>query len=74
MANFDGVASSVELFVVIRYISVPLAAVAVWLLIVKGRYARVEKVVIPNGRYRNDIGLRFIREDHAMMKELGWLE
>jgi phosphoribosylamine---glycine ligase len=37
-------------------------------------YARVEKVVIPNGRYRNDIGLRFIREDQAMMKELGWLE
>ena len=37
-------------------------------------YDRVQKVVIPNGRYRNDIGVRFIREDHAMMKELGWLE
>ena len=37
-------------------------------------YDRVQKVVIPNGRYRNDIGERFIREDHAMMKELGWLE
>ncbi|MCX6636609.1 MAG: divalent metal cation transporter, partial [Acidobacteria bacterium] len=36
MANFAGVASSLELFHVSRYISVPLAAVAVWLLIVKG--------------------------------------
>ena len=36
-------------------------------------YERVSKVVIPNGRYRNDIGMRFIREDHATMKELGWM-
>jgi NRAMP (natural resistance-associated macrophage protein)-like metal ion transporter len=46
MANFAGVASSLELFHVSRYISVPLAAVAVWLLIVKGSYARVEKVFL----------------------------
>lgn len=46
MANFAGVASSLELFGVSRYISVPLAAAAVWLLIVKGTYASVEKIFL----------------------------
>ncbi len=46
MANFAGVASSLELFHVSRYISVPLAAAGVWFLIVKGTYARVEKVFL----------------------------
>jgi Mn2+/Fe2+ NRAMP family transporter len=46
MANFAGVASSLELFHVSRYVSVPLAALAVWLLIVKGSYQSVEKVFL----------------------------
>jgi Mn2+/Fe2+ NRAMP family transporter len=46
MANFAGVASSLELFGITRYISVPLAAAAVWFLIVKGTYATVEKVFL----------------------------
>jgi NRAMP (natural resistance-associated macrophage protein)-like metal ion transporter len=46
MANFAGVASSLELFHVSRYISVPIAAIAVWLLVVKGTYATVEKVFL----------------------------
>ncbi len=46
MANFAGVASSLELFGVSRYITVPLAAVGVWLLIVKGTYHSVEKVFL----------------------------
>jgi NRAMP (natural resistance-associated macrophage protein)-like metal ion transporter len=46
MANFAGVASSLELFHVSRYISVPLVAAAVWLLIVKGSYESVEKVFL----------------------------
>lgn len=46
MANFAGVASSLELFHVPRFVSVPLAAAAVWLLIVKGTYERVEKVFL----------------------------
>src|ERR1039458_128477 len=33
MAEFAGVASSLELFDISRYISVPLAAIAVWLLV-----------------------------------------
>ena len=46
MAEFAGVASSLELFHVSRYISVPLAAAAVWLLVVKGNYSSVEKIFL----------------------------
>ncbi len=46
MAEFAGVASSLELFHVSRYISVPLAAVAVWFLVVKGNYKNVEKIFL----------------------------
>jgi Mn2+/Fe2+ NRAMP family transporter len=46
MANFAGIASSLELFHVSRFISVPVSAVAVWLLVVKGTYERVEKVFL----------------------------
>jgi Mn2+/Fe2+ NRAMP family transporter len=46
MANFAGIASSLELFGISRYITVPLSAAAVWLLIVKGTYSRVEKIFL----------------------------
>lgn len=46
MANFAGIASSLELFHISRHISVPLGALIVWLLVVKGSYARVEKVFL----------------------------
>lgn len=46
MAEFAGVATSLELFHVSRYISVPLTAAAVWLLIVKGNYENVEKIFL----------------------------
>jgi|SRR5271157_359332 len=46
MAEFAGVASSLELFHVSRYISVPLAAIGVWILVVKGNYKSVEKVFL----------------------------
>ena len=36
VAEFAGIASSLELFHISRYISVPCAAVVVWLLVVKG--------------------------------------
>ncbi|NLG49756.1 MAG: Nramp family divalent metal transporter [Chloroflexi bacterium] len=45
-AQFAGVASSVELFGVSRYIAVPLAAGAVWFLVTRGSYKRVEKVLL----------------------------
>ena len=46
MANFAGIASSLELFHISRYYSVPAGALIVWLLVVKGTYARVEKVFL----------------------------
>lgn len=46
MADFAGVASSLELFHVSRYITVPLGALAVWLLVVKGSYRSVEKIFL----------------------------
>src|SRR5216683_444064 len=46
MANFAGIASSLELFHVSRYISVPLGAVAIWFLIVKGNYKSAEKIFL----------------------------
>jgi NRAMP (natural resistance-associated macrophage protein)-like metal ion transporter len=46
MSEFAGIASSLELFHVSRYISVPLSAVAVWFLVVKGNYRSVEKIFL----------------------------
>jgi phosphoribosylamine---glycine ligase len=37
----------------------------------KAAYARVRKVVIPNSRYRNDIGVRLIERDLDEMRRLG---
>ena len=46
MAEFAGVASSMELFYVPKYVSVPIAAAVVWLIVVKGNYKTVEKVFL----------------------------
>ncbi len=45
-AQFAGVASSSELFGVSRYIAVPTAGLLVWLLVTRGSYRRVEKVLL----------------------------
>ncbi len=46
VAEFAGVAAAMELFGVSRYLSVPLAAAAVWLLVTRGNYRNVEKVLL----------------------------
>jgi NRAMP (natural resistance-associated macrophage protein)-like metal ion transporter len=46
MADFSGIAGSLEIFHVSRYISVPIGAAAVWLLVVKGSYRSVEKIFL----------------------------
>lgn len=46
MAEFAGVASSLELFHVPRWVSVPLSAAAVWFLVVRANYQSVEKVFL----------------------------
>ena len=46
VTEFAGIAGSMELFHLTRYISVPVCAVIVWLLVVKGDYKVVEKVFL----------------------------
>jgi len=46
VSEFVGIAAATELFNVSRFISVPLAAMLVWWLVVKGSYKRVEKVFL----------------------------
>lgn len=46
VSEFVGIAAATELFGVPRYASVPLAAVFIWWLIVKGSYQRVERVFL----------------------------
>jgi Mn2+/Fe2+ NRAMP family transporter len=45
-SEFAGIAASMELFGVTKYISVPLFAVLVWVLVLKGDYKTVEKVFL----------------------------
>jgi Mn2+/Fe2+ NRAMP family transporter len=52
MAEFAGVASSLQLFGISRFIVVPLAAAAVWVLVVQGTYNTVEKIfLVASGFY-----------------------
>src|ERR1700752_988626 len=46
IGEFAGVASSLGLFHLSKYISVPVCAVLVWLLVVKGDYKSVEKIFL----------------------------
>ena len=46
LADFAGIASSMELFSVNKYVSVPVMAVIIWLLVTKGSYSKVEKVFL----------------------------
>ena len=46
ISEFAGIAASLEIFGISKYISVPISAVLVWLLIVKGSYKVVEKVFL----------------------------
>ncbi len=46
IAEFSGIAGSLQLFHLSKYISVPVCALLVWLLVVKGDYKGVEKVFL----------------------------
>jgi Mn2+/Fe2+ NRAMP family transporter len=46
VSEFAGVAASMEIFGVSKFISVPIAAVLVWLLIVRGNYKLVERIFL----------------------------
>jgi len=46
VSEFAGIAASMEIFGVSKYISVPLGAAGVWLLVVRGNYRTVERVFL----------------------------
>src|SRR5271154_2194379 len=46
VTEFAGIAGSLELFGLSKYITVPVCAVIVWLIVVKGQYKTVEKVFL----------------------------
>jgi NRAMP (natural resistance-associated macrophage protein)-like metal ion transporter len=46
LAEFSGIALSLELFGIPKHISVPVCAVIVWLMVVKGTYKSVEKIFL----------------------------
>ena len=46
VAEFAGIAASMEMFGVSKYISVPLSAFVVWFVVVKGNYKQVERFLL----------------------------
>src|SRR3989344_9672561 len=46
VSEFVGIAASLELFGVTKYLSVPIATFVIWMLIVKGNYPKVEKLFL----------------------------
>lgn len=46
VGDFAGVAGAMEIFGITRYLAVPLAALLVWLLVVRGSYRVVERVFL----------------------------
>src|SRR5277367_378297 len=46
VAEFAGVAASMQIFGISKYVAVPIAAIAVWLLVVRGSYSQVEKIFL----------------------------
>ncbi len=46
LAEFSGIALSLELFGIAKYVSVPIGAAVVWFMVVKGQYKSVEKIFL----------------------------
>lgn len=46
ISEFAGIAASLEIFGISKYLSVPASGIVVWMLIVKGSYRTVEKVFL----------------------------
>jgi NRAMP (natural resistance-associated macrophage protein)-like metal ion transporter len=46
VSEFVGIAAATEIFGIPRFVSVPIAALSIWWLVVKGSYKRVERVFL----------------------------
>ena len=49
MAEFAGIAAGMQLFGVSKFVSVPIAAIAIWVLVTRGSYPVVERVLLSLG-------------------------
>jgi len=68
VAEFAGVAASMQIFGISKYVSVPVAAVAVWLLVVRGSYRQVEKIfLVACGFYLSYVLSAFLAKPDWMM-------
>ena len=70
VSEFAGVAASMEIFGISKYLSVPIAAVVVWLLIVKANYKWVERVFL--ARQRHLPGLHHLGRHGAVRRGKMW--
>ncbi|MBN1538112.1 MAG: divalent metal cation transporter [Anaerolineales bacterium] len=68
VSEFAGVAASMEIFGVSKFISVPLAAAGVWLLVFKGNYKSIERIFL----IASSIYLAYIVS--GILAEPDWLE
>lgn len=68
VTEFIGIATSLELFGLSRYATVPLCAVIVWLIVVKGQYKSVEKVFLVASAFYVTYILAGVRA-HPMWKD-----
>jgi Mn2+/Fe2+ NRAMP family transporter len=65
VSEFAGVAASMEIFGVSKFISVPVAAVVVWFLLVKGSYRIVERVfLVASALYLTYVASGFMARPH----------
>jgi NRAMP (natural resistance-associated macrophage protein)-like metal ion transporter len=46
VAEFAGVAAAMEIFHISKYVAVPIAAIMVWILVLRGTYRQVEKIFL----------------------------
>src|SRR6202023_2992420 len=68
VGEFAGIAGSLELFGLSKYITVPVCAVIVWLIVVKGQYKSVENVFLAASFFYITYILAGLRA-HPMWKE-----
>lgn len=68
VAEFSGVAEASQVMHISKYVSVPLAAIAVWLLVIYGTYRAVEKIfLVACGFYLSYILSSFLAKPNWML-------
>ncbi len=80
LAEFSGIAVSAGIFGVPRFVALPVAALFVWLLVVKGNYKSVEKVfLLASSLYLSYIVAGYLAEPNwglaaksVLMPEISW--